>query len=426
MTAEHDETAGERRAWAWSAHLLDGGTTPWSRWAGTGERAGRVLPGAQQLELLRRLNLATHELGVRPEQELARRVLEASAPGRGRPDLELLGAAPLSRFGPEPVDPAGLPADELVRVATNLLAEDLSAAPLPGPGPVSRLRRAPRPRPWRPRYRLVGDPWRADATRRHLVAHGRPPGGPDPTVLVLGGPLSTMLVDLWTDRAFSTGGPVPSWRTWVDTVVETGRLGRGADPVASARRWTARVGADRVRVVLDPAALPGQVGVRRVPPAPRLPADAIDLARRVGSVLGLLVTPARGRQVLRQVMLPRLLDAPAPLPGSSPGPVLGVPPEHHRWLVRRSRRMRHELLAAPYPVVGTVLGSADALLDHPRRLAGAEPGEPHDDRVLDLAVRMLLEHAEPHPGAHPGRHPGRHPHPHADHDPDRPRQEDRR
>ena len=48
-----------------------------------------------------------------------------------------------------------------------------------------------------------------------------------------------------------------------------------------------------------------------------------------------------------------------------------------------------------------LLGSPDALLDHPRRLAGAEPGEPHDDRVLDLAVRMLLEHADAHPAPHP-------------------------
>ena len=414
MSTQHDEAEGERRAWAWSAHLLDGGTTPWSRWAGTGERTGRVLPGAQQLELLRRLNLAAHDRGVRPGPALARRVLEASAPGRGRPDLELLGAAPLSRFGPAPVDPAQLPADELIRVTTSLLAEDLVAAPLPGAGPVPPWRRpASLVHRWRPRYRLVGDPWRADAARRHLVAHGRPPGGPEPTVLVLGGPLSTMLVDLWTDRAFSTGGPVPSWRTWVDTVVETGRLGRGADPVASARRWTGRVGADRVRVVLDPGALPAQVGVRRVPPAPLLPADATDLARRVGGVLGLLVTPARGRQVLRQVLLPRLLEAPEALPGAP----LGVPPEHHRWVVRRSRRLRHELLAAPYPVVGTVLGSPDALLDHPRRLAGAEPGEPHDDRVLDLAVRMLLEHADAHPAPHAA--------PHAATPADRPRQEDR-
>ncbi|MEN8706203.1 MAG: hypothetical protein ABF306_08715 [Nocardioides marinisabuli] len=397
---------GERRAWAWVAHLREGGATPWSQWAATGERSGRVLPGAQQLELLRRLNVAG-----RPGRALARRVLEASAPGRGRPDLELLGAAPLSRFGPAPVDPAQLPADELIRVATSLLAEDLVARPLPAPGPTSvtaRLRTGALLRRWLPRYRLVGDPWRADAARRHLVAAGRPPGGPDPTVLILGGGLSSMLVDLWTDRAFSTGGPVPSWRSWMDTVVETGRLGRGADPVASARRWTARVGPDRVRLVLDPTALPGEVGVRRVPAAPRLSVDAIDLGRRVGGVLGLLVTPPEGRQVLRRALLPRLLDA--------PGPLLGVPPEHHRWVVRRSRRLRDDLLAAPYPVVGTVLGPADALLDHPRRLAAAEPGEPHDDRVLDLAVRMLLEHPTTDPTADRP----------TDHQPDSPTQEDPR
>lgn len=410
MSSQHDEAEGERRAWAWSAHLLDGGTTPWSRWAGTGERTGRVLPGAQQLELLRRLNLAAHDRGVRPEPALARRVLEASAPGRGRPDLELLGAAPLSRFGPAPVDPAQLPADELIRVTTSLLAEDLVAAPLRGAGPVPPWRRpGSLVHRWRPRYRLVGDPWRADAARRHLVAQGRPPGGPEPTVLVLGGPLSTMLVDLWTDRVFSVGRSTPTWRAWLDAVVETGRAARGVDPVAVARAWTGRVGADRVRLVLDPAGLPGQVGIRRVPPAPRPTADATELARRVSGVLGLLVPPDRGRQVLRQALLPRLIDAPT-LPG---GPHLGIPPVHHRWVVRRSRRMRHELLAAPYPVVGTVLGSPDALLDHPRRLAGAEPGEPHDDRVLDLAVRMLLEHADPHP-APPAATPA-----------DRPRQEDR-
>ncbi len=67
-----------------------GGSTcapPTPRPASTGSH-GRYLPGAQQLELLRRLNLAG-----RPTAALAERVLEASAPGRGTPDLELVGAA---------------------------------------------------------------------------------------------------------------------------------------------------------------------------------------------------------------------------------------------------------------------------------------------------------------------------------------------
>ena len=373
-----DDVAGQRRAWAWTAHLLDGGTTPWSRWAGEGERTGRVLPGAQQLELLRRLNGAG-----RPGPELARRVLAASAPGRGRPDLELVGAAAPGSFGPDPVDPGTLPADELVRVATELLAEDAARAPLPRETAGAWRRAGARLAPARPPYRLAGDPWRADATRRHLLARARPPGGPAPTVLVLGGGLAELLVDAWTDRAFSGDAQVLAWRSWIDGVVETGRLRRGTDPVAAARRWTARVGPERVRVVLDPAELPRLVGVRSLPPPPRPSVDGVDLARRVGSVLGLLVPPSRGRQVLRRVLLPRLLDA--------PGPRLGIPPEHHRWVVRRSRRLRDDLLAAPYPVVGTVLGPAEALVDSPRRLAAAEPGAPDDDRVLALAVQTLLD-----------------------------------
>ena len=136
---------------------------------------GRHLPGAQQLELLRRLN----EAGA-VAAELATRVLEASAPGRGRPDLELVGSVEPLAFGPPPVDPADLSADELLRVATGLIAEDVHAAGLPEP------RRSARPRPWRTRYRLVGDPMLADPRRADLVSRGRPPGGRDELVLVLG------------------------------------------------------------------------------------------------------------------------------------------------------------------------------------------------------------------------------------------------
>jgi hypothetical protein len=64
-------SAGVARAWGWVAHLRTGGTTPWSQWqdpAPPAEQGGRYLPGAQQLELLRRLNL----LGP-PPAELAGR-----------------------------------------------------------------------------------------------------------------------------------------------------------------------------------------------------------------------------------------------------------------------------------------------------------------------------------------------------------------
>jgi len=77
---------GRARAWAWVAHLRSGGTTPWRAWTAADApdrdrfaRGGRYLPGAQQLELLRRLNAAG-----RPTASLVDRVLNASAPGRGR------------------------------------------------------------------------------------------------------------------------------------------------------------------------------------------------------------------------------------------------------------------------------------------------------------------------------------------------------
>ena len=114
---------GRARAWAWIAHLRAGGTTPWRSWSSTdAARRGPYLPGAQQLELLRRLNLAG-----RPSPTLVERVLAASAPGRGRPDLELVGVDEDRRFGPPAVDPAELPDDELLRVATGLLALDLAS-----------------------------------------------------------------------------------------------------------------------------------------------------------------------------------------------------------------------------------------------------------------------------------------------------------
>jgi hypothetical protein len=94
----------DRRAWGWVQHLRQGGTTPWADWTGTAEPEAAVVPGAQQLELVRRLNLA----GA-PAPQLVERVFAASAPGRGQPDLELLGAVPESPFGPRPVDPATLP-----------------------------------------------------------------------------------------------------------------------------------------------------------------------------------------------------------------------------------------------------------------------------------------------------------------------------
>jgi hypothetical protein len=271
-------------------------------------------------------------------------------------------------FGPPPVDPGALPDDELLRVAAGLLAEDVVAIGVPEP------RRAPTPRWWRTRYRLVGDPVLADPIRAELVARGRPPGGRGSTVLVLGTDLGTMLTHAWTAHSLAEGGP--GWREWLDPLTRRRALPPRADLLRIARAWTSRVGPDRVRIVLDPAAVPALVGVRRPLPAPpALAADAVDLGRRVGQVLGLLAVPPRREALMRETLRPRL--------AAVPGPPLVVPPEHAEWLHARAVRVRDSLLRGGYPVHG----DPDSLL--PADRGGVT--EPSDAGVLARALRLLLE-----------------------------------
>jgi hypothetical protein len=321
-----------------------------------------VVPGAQQLELLRRLNLTGP---VSPE--LAARVLDASAVGRGQPDLELVGAAAESPFGPRPVDPARVSANELLRVAVAVLTEDVVAAGLPP------RRRPGWVRPWRTRYRLAGDPELVDPLRAHLVARGRPPGGGGAPVVLLGTDLGRMLADVWTARCFDRGAR--AWRPWLRRIVERDRLPGGADLLRAARRWEARVGRDRVHVVLDPAALPGLLGVRRLPALAAPPAAEVpDLGRRIATVLGLHVPGDQRTALLHHAVRPRLAQA--------PGLPLGIPPEHRDWVRGHADRVAGELRRAGYAVHG-----------EPQAWQPAGPatvGAPSDAATLDLALRMML------------------------------------
>jgi hypothetical protein len=366
---------GERRAWGWVGHLRDGGTTAWQEWSTQhrplGESQGRYLPGAQQLELLRRLNLAG-----RPSSGLCTQVLEASAAGRGRPDLELAGAGPGSEFGPAPVDPAELPAGELVRVAASVLADRLVDEP---PAKPAEKRRASR---WRRGFRVVGDPELADDLRGQLAARGRVPGGREPRILVVGTDLASMTAHAWTQRAFAEG--VGSWREFLRLVTERGELPHRADLVAVARVWERRVGKERVHVVLDPAAVPRLAGERRRLAAPTyLPAEAGELARKVGSVLSLLVLPDEGERLLDSGLRPVVRRHALDLPGAGP---LVVPAAHRDWLEAAAERMRRRLTRAGYAVHGDL----DALV--PRWTSSAEEATaPSPDATLDLAVRVLLD-----------------------------------
>lgn len=360
-------SGGEARAWGWVAHLRDGGTTPWAAWgsaAGADEQSGRYLPGAQQLELLRRLN--EHSL---PSPELAARVLATSAPGRGRPDLGLVGVLPESAFGPPPVDPADLPADELVRVATALIADDTVAAGDPlEPGTPRLLRR---------RYRLLGDPEITTPLRGVLVAGGRPPGGRRATVVIAGSDVADMLVHVWTARSLGAG--VRAWPDWLAAEVRRPRLLERIDLAGLAEAWVPRVGAGRVHVVLDDPRRATRLAVglaagrgRRVPTTRPLSADAVELARRTAPVVGTLVAPERRTALMWHRLRPVL--------AAHPGAPLRLPRRHRPWLEDHTDRLRRRLAAGDYAVHGALPAPDD------------RPGvaAPDEERVLELAIQVLL------------------------------------
>lgn len=393
-------------AWGWAGALREGSTTTWSEWlessqsaqprdvGGTAPATGRDLPGAQQLELLRRVNVA-HEsasaqqsTGALPDG-LVGRILTASAAGRGSPDRELVGATEDRSWGPRPVDPGELSDAELLRFAATLLAEDVVATDRrterrrTRTSSITRLPHRARRLLRRGRgHRVVGDPWLAVTIRDEMLRRGRPLGGPKSTVVVVGADAATMLVDAFTTRAFDGG--VASWERWLGS--GAGRsLPRRADLTVVARRWSDEIGPARVAVVPDPASVPRALRLparaeRRLTP-PRPSADAVDLARRLTAPLGLLVPPEERRRLLRRVFLPRVLADNARHPAAP----LAVPEAQLPWVVRRAERMRDDLRAAGYPVVGDLQSLVPV-----SGATGATGTSPSDAGVLALAIRLLV------------------------------------
>lgn len=372
MTADPAASGSSGRAHSWVAHLRDGGTTPWLAWADHADspvvRPG-PMPGAQQLELLRRINLALGSSAQprgdhdRERTRLADRVLAAPAAGRGKADLPLLGTSAVG-FGAQPVDPATVSAHELLRVASVLLADDLVTL---GADPVRRSW----VRPWRRRFRLVGDPVVVGVLRQDLLARGRPEGGPRPFLVAVGAPLDDLLARTWTQRCFETGA-LP-WTEWLRFWRERDQLPARADLPASVHRWHAR--RPFVRIVTDLDRLPGQVGVRTLPRV-RVPgADQAELARRVAAVVGLKV-PAERRPDLMRTLQRRIPDT-----GAAP---VGVPAREREWVASSAARMTRSLTRAGYPVVGDLADLA------PRTEPSAVTG-PDDQQVLDLAIRMVVD-----------------------------------
>ncbi|WP_408897250.1 hypothetical protein ACJ5H2_20305 [Nocardioides sp. R1-1] len=376
---------GRGRAWGWVAALRAGSTTTWLDWpddgSGEADPLGPELPGAQQLALLRRLNVHAAAAGRTVPVATADRILSAGVSGRGRSELALVGVderGPSGQFGPPPVDPDALADDELLRVASALIADDVAAtAALPRPEPTLAERVRAVRRPWVRSFVVVGMPWRADAVRADLTAHGHRPGGRRPTAYLLADDLETVLVQAWTARCFDQGGA--TWRGFVRANAGAGNLPPRADLARMARSAAYKYGADRVRVVLDDALLAAELGVPRLGGPPRLGAHAVDLVRRVGEPLGLLV-PSAERPALLRATLGERLDG---LGGRPPS----LPPRWDVWLRTQAERTRHELAAARYPV----LGDLDRLLPRSLGQDPSGPVAPVDAEVLALALGLLLD-----------------------------------
>jgi hypothetical protein len=365
-------TADQRRAWAWVDHLRGGGTTPWGQFTDEGEARGSLLPGAIQLEVLRRLNLMTRS----SQGALADRILESSAPGRGQPDLQLAGAVAWSGFGPPPVDPGQIKAGELVRLAVGVLAELTVDA---DPGPVETPRR-PRRLPWRRGFHIVGNPLAGQQTREALAGAGRHSGRRRPVAVVLADDLGGMFADLWCWRVrHGLSTPFPSWvGTWAARDV----LPPPLDPAAVAARWARRVGRGNVHVVVQrhpEAEVARIVGARRPVDGAHagLSGAACQLVRDVNGVLRVLVDADRHQHLLDTVLLPWLAE--------EHGPRLDVPRRHQEWVRRRAERLREELAAGRYALHGDL----DLLVAAP---AGARPRS--DQAVLEVALRTLLRTKE--------------------------------
>ena len=390
-------TAPSSRGWGWAAHLRAGGTTPWSEWTepGPADAGADALPGAEQLELLRRLNLEG-----RPGPTLVRRALTTSAPGRGRRDVPLVGDGAPPAYGVGPVDPGDLTATELLRTACLLLAEDLVSADAAGetrPSPVP----GPRRWWWRQRYRLSGDRWATGPLREELLRQGYPQGGRDHIVYVVARRFDQVLTDAWTVRCFGQG-PV-YWEAWLEQARRRGGVGPRADLLGMAREWRHRVGPERVAVVMGLERIPALLRVRGLPAAalepPTLSASAVELARNVGLLLGLLVRPEQRAVLLRRGLRPRLARHGLAGPGQ---PALGVPAEFRDWVREQAERQRDGLRADGYAVHGDLdelVPPADPAPD--RGMApmlgsvgdsrGDASGVPDVAHVLTLALRLLVE-----------------------------------
>lgn len=369
----------------WAQHLRSGGTTPWSVWLEREPEAGQPLdplPDAPHLELVRRLTLAAGG----PVDGLPDRVLAIPSPGRGRVDVPLHWATGPQRFGSPAVDPAVLPAEDLVRLATGVLVHLLPGLPSPAEiPPDGRL-----PWPWRRRFRLHGPPGTAAAVRSVLRDQGLVETGWRAPQVVLALPIEVMMAEQWT-AAVRQGG-ILRWSTFWRRAVREDALPEPLDVLALARRLAA--GRDPVHVVVGRE--PQQVLETAVALLDARPAVAgttadptgTDLLRRVNRLATLVHGADRapalvaGLVALLDDLLEELLEELPDRPGRRPVPMPSVPPPALAWATRQAARTAEALQQAGYPVHGD---PADLTLSGPVATAPLDP-----DHTLDLALAACL------------------------------------
>ncbi len=371
-------------AWSWVAHLRGGGTTPWARWVSRPHEpapGGAVLPGAAELELVRRL-AARSTLAPDAFAPLADVVLARSGPGRGLPQLPLswpYDAPPARRTGAPATDPADVPAEELVRVGTGALAELL----LRGPAPVPR---GARRRPWTRPFRLLGAPVTAAGARSWLAAGGHVEGGRRPEVVLLAAPFDVLLAQAWSARV-QRGAPV-RWAGFVDRWSRRDELPPALRLHRHAARWARRVGPEHVHVVVEPDPVAARRTVSELlvlrgrepdqPPLRDLSLPAIDLLRRLNPVLAVRMPPERARAATREA-------AAVLAPGADPPPDPPVLPQRHLdWATAAAARLTDDLRAGGYAVHGDL----DGLAVRPRTGTARPRHRDVRDLVLDACLAL--------------------------------------
>lgn len=368
-----DEAAYAGRVRAWADHLRDGSRQTWTEFLGTpaapaDDRGGAPLPGAAQLELVRRLAGADADL---PRfADLADLVLTTAGPGRGLVDTPL--PWPSSRaVGTPPVEPDRLPAEELLRASAGVLARLLAPEADLAPPRPSRPRR-----PWRRGFTLLGAPTTVELVRTALLERGLREGGARTTWFVLGGPLEDLMAQRWSARVRAGAGL--RWQRLWRTSATNDRLPPGIALASIAQHVADEFDPSRVHVVLtdDPTTTLARVsevlGVPGGPLEPRADVLATDLLRRVNPVLGLAIGDVARRHVVDRVW-------PQISAGEQTAP-LGAPLAHLDWAIAAGERMAGALSSARYAVHG------DPAIVVPTRRAGVRRAPDPDDVLAHALV----------------------------------------